>query len=120
MLGIGVVAGLRQGSVQGSRGVAAEQHGELVQVHGEACAAMEGGLPHHIAEMGPLLLPRRARLILCQVRRILPFHGSAMFFLKKKILLECFIVSLTALAICVFRSYELLFFFLLFAASLDC
>jgi hypothetical protein len=39
-----------------------------------------------------------------------PFTAQQCFF-KKKILLECFIVSLTALAICVFRSYELLFFF---------
>ncbi|XP_044460223.1 serine/arginine repetitive matrix protein 1 [Triticum aestivum] len=42
---------LRQGSLQGPRRRAAQQHGGLLQVHGEARTTLEAALPRHIAKM---------------------------------------------------------------------
>jgi hypothetical protein len=56
--------------------VAAERHGAVVQVHDPARAALEGGVPRHLPEMGARRVPRRACLLLRQVRRspALPDH----------------------------------------------
>lgn len=50
-------AGICERSVQRACRLASEQHGEILQVHVEACAAMESGLPQHFPSLGPLLLP---------------------------------------------------------------
>uniref|UniRef100_A0A0A9H4I2 Uncharacterized protein n=1 Tax=Arundo donax TaxID=35708 RepID=A0A0A9H4I2_ARUDO len=51
---------LVKGLCKDNAGVSGQQHGELIQVNGEAGVALEGGLD------GPLLLPCCFCLIICQ------------------------------------------------------
>ena len=51
-----ILAGVRERRVEGARRVAAERYGEILQVHGEAWAAMEGCFPRHFSSLGALLL----------------------------------------------------------------
>lgn len=60
-------AGVCQGSVQRPCRLATEQHGELIQVHGETCPTMEGCLPWHIPSLGPLSLSCCSR---CRLRQV--------------------------------------------------
>ena len=60
--------GVGKGFGEGVRGLAAERHGEIVQVHDPPCPPLEGGLPRHLPAVGAQRVPRRARLPLRKVR----------------------------------------------------
>ena len=63
-----------EGCVEGVYGLAIEQDGIAVQIHGEACPALEGGFSWHLSAMDSWSLPCCSCCLLCKVYS--PFHVS--------------------------------------------